>query len=171
MREKAHGSGREARSGVTRRRACGLWCASMLAMAAVWVWGAPAQAALVHPFSSQLRGRPHQPFSSLLCGVDVDPASGEVYVADAGAVAKEEEERPAIEVFSSGGSFLGKIDKLGKVPETENEFFSFREACSTAINDTTHHVYVTNDGEGEGIEENEKEAVFVYTAASGKFTF
>lgn len=125
------------------------------------MWGATAQAALVHPYLSQLTGRESEPFSKLLCGVNVDPATGEVYVADSGAEVNEEA-KPAIDVFSAASAFIGMIDK-GVGPE-----WQFREACSTAVNDTTHNIYVANAGEGEGTEEAEKEAVFVYAPKEGE---
>jgi hypothetical protein len=125
------------------------------------MWGATAQAALVHPYLSQLTGREAEPFSESLCGVSIDPATGEVYVADPGAEVKEES-KPAIDVFSSASAFIGMIDKGVGVE------FAFREACSTAVNDTTHNIYVANAGEGEGTEEAEKEAIFVYAPKEGE---
>jgi len=149
-----------------RRRAArlGLGGALCALVGALALCAGPAQAALVHDYTSQLTERPGEPLSPLLCGVNVDPASGEVYVADPGAEVKEEE-KPAIDVFSSAGAFVGKIDKGAGLE------WVFREACSTAVNDTNGHIYVANNGEGEGEEEAEKAAVFVYTQEAGKFKF
>jgi hypothetical protein len=143
-------------------QARGWWSAPCVLIAWLLMWGAPAQAALVHPFVSQLTGPPGEPFSSLLCGVNVGPVSGEVYVADPGAEEKEKE-RPAIDVFSSSSALVGKIHKSGEG--------GFREACSTSVNDTTHRVYVANAGEGEGAAEDEKAAVFVYSQIGSEFKF
>jgi hypothetical protein len=145
-----------------------LWCAALCAVVGgLLTWGASAQAALVHPYVSQLSGPPGEPFVSL-CGVGVDPGNGEVYVPEPAAELKEES-KPAIDVFgsiSSGSTFIGLIDK-GVGAE-----FAFHEACSTAVNDVAQHIYVTNNGEqGEVPEEDEKDVVFVYTPAAGKFKF
>jgi WD40-like Beta Propeller Repeat len=148
------------------RHARGRWiCALCVLAGGLLTWGAPAQAALVHPFVSQLTGPPppSEPFSKILCGVNVDPASGDVYVADPGAEPKPGIEKPAIDVFSSASAFVGPIHKSGEG--------GFREACSTSVNDTTHRVYVANAGEGEGAAEDEKEAVFVYSHTGGEFKF
>jgi WD40-like Beta Propeller Repeat len=151
-------------------RQLGRWLALTLSvMAGVLVWAAPSQARLVHPYLKQLTGTPQEPFSSLVCGVTVDPGTGEVLVSDPGAVTKrEEEEDPAIDVFSSNLAFVGQINK-GVGAE-----WIFREACSTAVNDTTHNVYVANLGEGSGEEraEDERQAVFVYSpSGGGKYKF
>src|SRR2546421_3348477 len=168
--DREQGIGSEATHRDERRRVGAIRSAALCLICALAgglsLPSAPAQAALVHPFTSRLTERPGQPFSGALCGVNIDPASGEVYVADPGAEVKEEEQ-PAIDVFSYAGSFIGKIDKG---PGLE---FRLHEACSTAVNDTNHRIYVANDGEfgGEPIEESERELVFVYTVAEGKYKF
>jgi hypothetical protein len=126
---------------------------------------APSQAAVVHPYISQLIGTPKEAFSEELCGVSVDPGTGEVLVSDAGALKPNEEEDPAIDIFKSTNTFVGQINK-GAGPE-----WFFREACSTAVNDATHNIYVANVGEGSAEAEDEKEAVFVYNPSGGKFKF
>ncbi|MFI4984445.1 MAG: hypothetical protein ACHQAV_00485 [Solirubrobacterales bacterium] len=132
--------------------------------------GASAQAALVHPYLSQLTGPPGEPFTGLVCGVNVDPASGEVYVPDLGALGKGEVEQPAFDVFSAAGAFINKIDKGAEAE------FRYHEACSSSVNDTTHNIYIANPGEGEDtkeapLAEDEKEVVFVYTPNLGKYKF
>lgn len=150
------------------RRAARRLSVALCVLAGALAWAVPSQAALVHPYVSQLTGTPQEPFSELLCGVGVDPGSGEVLVSDPGALKKNEEEDPAIDVFGSNLAFVGQINK-GVGAE-----WIFREACSTAVNDTTHNVYVANVGEGSDSEEraeDEKEAVFVYSPNAGKYKF
>jgi hypothetical protein len=154
-----------------RRRLQRRWCAALcVVIVGLLMSGASAQAALVHPYVSQITGPPEEPFggfSGALCGVSVDPATGEAYAADPGAEPKELE-KPSIDVFSSatsGSTLIGRIDKLVGAEAI------LHEACSTAINDATQHIYVANTGEAEGAEEAEKADVLVYTPAAGKYKF
>ncbi len=126
-------------------------------VASLSLCGAPAQAALVHPYLSQLTG-PGQVGKTLasfgpLCGVNVDPATGEVYVADEDATLPHEEERPAIEVFGPSSALVGKILKGSEDAELEG-------GCSTAVNDTTGQAYVAVSG---------ADLVYVYDESDGKF--
>jgi hypothetical protein len=124
-----------------------------VAVASLIACGAPARAALVHPYLSQITGSGKVgktlPSFGALCGVNVDPASGEVYVANPSGSF----EAPAIDVFGPSSSLIGKIDKGPEGSELEG-------ACSTAVNDTTHEVYVA---------ESEADLVYVYDEDSGKF--
>jgi DNA-binding beta-propeller fold protein YncE len=93
-----------------------------------------AQAALVHPYLSQLTGTSAGPFSEILRSVAVDPASQDVYVADEG--------KNAIDVFNSVGEYQSEISGT----ETPAGFFS--DPTSVAVNDTTGDVYVASDTGG-----------------------
>ncbi|MHB8235344.1 MAG: hypothetical protein ACYDHT_11895, partial [Solirubrobacteraceae bacterium] len=101
-------------------------------------------------FLSQLTGeKSNRPFEPDICGVSVDPASGEVFVADP---AKK------IFVFSSAGVLTGKIQKkLGE------------GACNIAFNDTNHRIYVANPGSEEGKSIPQKAAAFIYTLVAGAY--
>ncbi|HEX3433889.1 MAG TPA: NHL repeat-containing protein [Solirubrobacteraceae bacterium] len=121
----------------------------LLAVCALFGASAASQAALVHPFSSQITGeKATKPFA-FLCGLNISPGTGELFAADAGK----------IDVFDSTNAFLRKLGKRG-----ESE-----AACSTAVNDTTQTLYVANPGEGEPERPSQKEAVFVYALVAGKY--
>ncbi|MGH2864523.1 MAG: NHL repeat-containing protein [Solirubrobacteraceae bacterium] len=94
--------------------------------------GNRAQAALVHPYLSQLTEAHGEPFSSQVCGVKVDGSSQQVYVADLG--------EGMIDVFESSGEYIREIDGSATAEE------SFLEACSTAVDDTSGRLYVADSG-------------------------
>ncbi len=123
--------------------------ALLLASLALLGVSAASQAALDHPFLSQIAGeKANKPFE-FLCGLNASPGTGELFAADAGK----------IDVFDATNAFLRKIGKRG-----ESE-----EACSTAVNDTTQTVYVANPGEGEPERLSQREVVFVYALVAGKY--
>jgi hypothetical protein len=105
-------------------------CVSFLAFA---FWSSAALAAFQHPFLSQLTGAPGN--SRGLCGVTVDPASQNVYVAN------PEIQDSAIDVFSSLGVYQSLITGMG----TPNSSFS-SSACTTAVSDVSGDVYVADSG-------------------------
>jgi hypothetical protein len=121
--------------------------ALLAATALLLAWVTPAGAALVHPFQSQLTGPGpgHKPetFSKNACGVYVDPGTQEAYVSDAAI-------SPVVDLFTSAGTFTSQI----KIKTEEGE------PCSTAVNDTTHNVYVA---------ESLEDVVRVFENAGGKF--
>jgi hypothetical protein len=123
--------------------------AALCTMTGALLCSAPAAlATLQHPYLSQLTGTPtgpsgeSLPFSESLCGVTVDPASQNVYVADPG--------NDAIDIFSSSGAYQSSITGLG-IPT--GPFSS--NACSTAVSDITGDVYVADSG---------PEVVYVFNA-------
>jgi hypothetical protein len=120
---------------VGRRALCAATIATL--MASVVLLCAPsAHAALVHPFLGSL-AKGKRPFSPEVCGVSIDPATGEILVADPeGGV----HEIPAIEIFSSANEFVRKVTGSG-TPEEE-----FEEACSSAVNDKNGILYVADGG-------------------------
>jgi DNA-binding beta-propeller fold protein YncE len=130
-------------------------------------WAASAQAAVVHPYQSQLTAPTAKgvvPWFGL-CGMGIDPGTGEIYLAGA-EVETKEEGFPAVEVLLPTGEFVGSIRAKGE------GFEYFEEACSTAVNDANGQIYVANAGTGEGETLEEKDAVFVYAnAGGGKYTF
>jgi hypothetical protein len=113
-------------------RRIGIFCATVGAFLAC---AAPAAlATFQHPFLSQLTGTPAGLFSENLCGVTVDSATQNVYVADPGS--------DAIDVFSSAGVYQTQISGL-KVPLGS---FSPLFACSVGVNDTNGDVYIADSG-------------------------
>jgi DNA-binding beta-propeller fold protein YncE len=95
--------------------------------------GAPAQAAIRHSFQSQITEAKGGRFSEMLCGVAIDPASQDLYVADPGA--------NAIDVFDSADAFQSEINGVS-IPT--GPFSAF--ACNSAVDDTTGDVYVADSG-------------------------
>lgn len=93
---------------------------------------ANASAALLHPFLSQLTGTAAANFSHPVCGVAVDPANQNVYVADAGD--------RAVDIFDSSGAFQSQITGLA------TEAGSFNTPCSIAVSASTGQTYVADSG-------------------------
>jgi hypothetical protein len=109
-------------------------------LATLVIGATSAQAALVHPYLSQFAAGPRE-----VCGFSADPANGDLFAAQGDRV----------NVFSSAGTSLGRIVKGPGSSELEGG------ACSSAVNDTTHQVYVA---------ESEMDLVYVYNESGGKFT-
>ena len=108
-----------------------------------------ALAEFQHSYLSQLTGTPSGSFSESVCGVTVDPASQDVYVADPGS--------DAIDIFNSAGVYQSQITGLS-IPSGP---FSGRNACSVAVSDTTGDVYVADSG---------PDVVYVFNALGGYVT-
>jgi DNA-binding beta-propeller fold protein YncE len=89
-------------------------------------------AATTHPYLSQISGIPGEAFDERVCGVAVDPANQDVYVADPG--------KGAIDIFSSGGVYQSQIS-IGTSGQ-----FNLYKTCSVAVSDTTGDVYVADAG-------------------------
>jgi hypothetical protein len=103
----------------------------------------PASAALNRPYLSQLTGTPSGPFGGV-CGVTVDPASQDIYVATGNA----------IDIFSSSGTYKSQIpDSAG---------------CSVAVDDSTGNVYVAVNEAVSGLNEGRYGLVYEYDS-SGKY--
>jgi hypothetical protein len=118
-----------------------LWAVLLIA-AALALCCASAQAADVHPYLSQLTGSPTGPFgetvpfSEHVCGVTVDPASQDIYVADPG--------KNVVDIFNSAGEYQSAINGAG-IP---GGHFSETRACSVAVDDSTGDVYVADSNAG-----------------------
>jgi hypothetical protein len=110
---------------------------------------ASSEGALVHPYVSQITGENKSHSFSALCGINIDPTSGEVFAVDEGK----------IDVFDSTNKFLRKIRKLREA----------EDSCSTAANDTNHRLYVANPGESTPEQFFEEEVVWVYDLVGGKY--
>ncbi len=136
-------------------------------LAGVLLWSAAAEAALVHPFIGTIQ-KNKKGFSEEVCGVSVDPASGEIFVSDPGL--------ENVQVFDKSGALLAgrtissiqvveeeteqektareekekvEIEK-GKTPkEVAGKFEKeeLEEFCSTAENDKNGHLYIADGGE------------------------
>ena len=140
-------------------------CAAMLV--GMLVWSGAADAALEHPYIGSF-AKNKKGFSDEVCGASIDPASGEIAVADPGASV------PSLEVFSEAGTFLRRIasvqipeeelkeEKLereekekkeiekGKTPKEPAGKFEkeeLEEFCSTAVNDNNGYLYIADGGE------------------------
>jgi DNA-binding beta-propeller fold protein YncE len=115
----------------------------------------PALAEVVHPYRTDLTGTPtgpggaEVPFGDV-CGVTVDPATGDLYVADP--------DNNVIDVFSAAGVYQRQISGAGIPsghfgPTGLNPYTGevvFGGACSVAVSDKTGDVYVAesvSDGE------------------------
>lgn len=146
--------------GVRRPRTAVLGALGAVLMAML-LWGSSADAALVHPFLGQLvkpkpakQKDPSPRFSPEVCGVSIDPGSGQIYVSDAAAGVAENakreefEEIPSVEIFNSSNEHIRRLDGHN-TPEEE-----FEEFCSTTVNDKSEVLYVANGG-GEVIYEFE----------------
>jgi hypothetical protein len=146
----------------------GLLSAGLAMLGAVFIalllWSASAQAALVHPFLGQLtkpkpakQKDPSPRFSPEVCGISIDPGSGQLYIPDPGAGVAENakheefEEIPSVEIFNSSDEHIRRLDGHN-TPEEE-----FEEFCSTTVNDKSKVLYVA-DGGGHVIYEFESKA-------------
>ncbi len=114
---------------------------------------APAQAAIAHKYVSSLTGEPSASFGADVCGVTVDPATGDVYVAD--------RENNAIDIFAPAGA--GAYTYKSQISGESIPFGSFGNAfpqapCSVAVSDVTGDVYFAGSSENGG----STEAVFVF---------
>jgi hypothetical protein len=112
--------------------AVALLCATAGALALA---SAPAFAVIQHAYLSQLAESPSGPRSESeepVCGVTVDPATQDVYVA--------EPANDAVDVFSAAGRYEFQISGMG-VPSGS---FSPVQTCSVAVSDVTHDVYVAD---------------------------
>jgi hypothetical protein len=161
------GAGRAvaARTRITRRSllACGAVLGALLV--GTVIWSSVADAAFVHPFLGTV-AKNKKGFSEEVCGVSVDPGTGEIAVSDP--------EVESVEVFNKAGTFLHRIANL-QVPEEESsvekaereekekkeiekgktpkevagkfEKEELEEFCSTAENDRNHELYIADGGE------------------------
>jgi WD40-like Beta Propeller Repeat len=166
---------RGARAISRRKRARRLRSASLAVLGAatlaMLIFGAPADAALVHPFLGNI-AKSKAGLSQEVCGVSVDRAGGEVAVSDPEAGSAEV---PSVEIFDKSGTFLRKIASI-QVPEEETESEKaereqkekaeiekgktpkepagkfekeeLEEFCSTATNDKNGELYIADGGEG-----------------------
>ncbi len=104
---------------------------------------APTQAAITHKYISSLTGESGGSFGTNVCGVTVDPATGNVYVAD--------RENDAIDIFepSGAGAYTYK-SKIGGMSIPSGSFGNaFPQApCSVAVSDVTGDVYFAGSSEG-----------------------
>lgn len=112
--------------------------------------GAPAQAAIAHRYLSQLTGTPTGSFGSNVCGVTVDPASQDVYVADPRS--------DAIDIFNSSGVYQSRITGQG-IPQ--GSFSEDLGTCSVAVSDKTGDVYFA---------QSRARVVYVFNASGGYVT-
>ena len=94
-----------------------------------------ALAAFQHNYLSQLTGTPDGFLSVHACGVAVDPASQDIYVADLGS--------DAIDIFDSMGVYQSRITGTS-IPS--GPFSEGIRGCSVAVSDTTDDVYVADSG-------------------------
>jgi hypothetical protein len=108
-----------------------------------------AEAAIQHHFLSQITEAGGKPFEGSVCGVAVDPATQEVYVADPG--------RNAIFIYSSKGKYEREISGLS----ITGGKFNPNSACSLAVDDKTGDVYVADAGPG---------LVYVFNSLGGYVT-
>jgi sugar lactone lactonase YvrE len=145
------------------RRACLVALGAFLL--AMLLSSTAADAALVHPFIGNI-AKNKKGFTDEVCGVSVDPASGEVVVSDVGA--------ESVEVFDKSGVFLHKISSIlvaeeetaqeklereekakkeiekGKTPKEAAGKFEkeeLEEFCGTVVNEKSHDVYIADGGE------------------------
>jgi NHL repeat/WD40-like Beta Propeller Repeat len=124
--------------------------ALLVSIALLLLLAASSQAVLVHPYLTQITGeKTTNPFE-YVCGINIDPASGELFTVDAGKV----------DVFDSSNAFLRKIKK-----QYEDE-----EDCSTASNSANNTLYVANPGLSEPEKRPDtEEVVFGYKLVGGKY--
>jgi len=113
------------------------------------------------PISLAPDGRPHQPFSSQLCGVNADPASGKC--SSPTRCRSQREDRPAIDVFDSLGSFIAGSTNWQSAGKRRRILHPPR-SLQHAVNDTSHRVYVATTAKAKASKKAKKEAVFVYSA-------
>jgi hypothetical protein len=146
-----------------------LLCGAVLGVLLVGMimWSSAADAALVHPFIGTV-AKSKKGFSEEVCGVSVDPASGEIFVSDP--------EPDNVQVFDKTGTYLPtrtissvqvveeeskteaelreekekkEIEK-GKTPkEVAGKFEKeeLEEFCGTAVNDRNGDLYIADGGE------------------------
>ena len=143
-------------TGFYRRLGTLLASISLLAFAALALSASPALAEVVHPYRTQLTGTPtgpggaEVPFGDV-CGVAVDPATQDLYVADP--------DNNVIDVFSSAGKYERQISGAG-IPSHEFGHTGaayhgeevFGGACSVAVSDKTGDLYVAEaEAVAEGV--------------------
>ncbi len=111
---------------------------------------APAFAVVQHAYLSQLVESPTTQHTyegeEAVCGVAVDPATGDVYVAEPG--------NDAVDIFSAAGKYESQISGLS-IP---GGAFSPNQTCSVAVSDVTHDVYVAD---------SDATVVYVFNALGG----
>jgi hypothetical protein len=156
-------------TGFYRRLGTLLASISLLAFAALALSASPALAEVVHPYRTQLTGTPtgpggaEVPFGDV-CGVAVDPATQDLYVADT--------DNNVIDVFSSAGKYERQISGAG-IPSHEfghtgaayhgEELFG--GACSVAVSDKTGDLYVAESvAEHEGYGAHQPGFLYVFGA-------
>jgi len=110
---------------------------------------APAQAAIAHKYVSSLTGEPGGSFGTNVCGVAVDPATGDVYVAD--------RENNVIDIFEPAGA--SAYTYKSQISGVSIPFGSFGNAfiqapCSVAVSDVTGDVYFAGSSENGGSTED-----------------
>jgi DNA-binding beta-propeller fold protein YncE len=175
-----YGAMGSARGGMRLWLACATLLGALLIVVTLWSPTA-AQAALTHEWLGNIAGKngfskeasPKKGFSPEVCGVSVDPASGEIFVSDPEAGSAETAQ---VEVFDKSGAPLAgrsilkaqiaeeetaeevaereaneKADReKGKTPKEVAGKFSEREEleefCSTAENDKNGHLYIADGG-------------------------
>jgi len=117
---------------------------------------APAQAAIAHKYISSLTGEPGGFFGSEVCGVTVDPATQDLYVADPG--------NNVIDIFEpSGGDYTYKSQISGSsVPG--GSLIDENGPCAVAVSDVTGDVYVTLGPQPVNAEGYETPSVYVFDA-------
>ncbi len=103
---------------------------ALCAAVAALLCGAPAHAAVTHHLLYQIKGTSSEAFKRA-CGVAVDPATQDVYVADT--------ESDAIDIFNSSGAYQSQISGMS-VPLGH---FS-NNICSFAVSGKTGDVYVAD---------------------------
>jgi hypothetical protein len=138
-------------------------CAAMLV--GVLIRSGAAEAALEHPYIGTI-AKNKKGVSDEVCGVSIDPGSGEIAVSDPGV--------EGVEVFDRTGAFLRKISSVqyveeetvtekaereekekkeiekGKTPKEPSAKFEkeeLEEFCSTAENDRSATLYIADGGE------------------------
>jgi phosphodiesterase/alkaline phosphatase D-like protein len=123
---------------------------------------APARAAIAHKYLSQLTGEPGG-FSADVCGATVDPATGDLYVADVG--------HNAIDIFEPAGAGYTYESQISGMSIPYGSFNTNGEGeygqwdCAVAVSDVTGDVYLTAvDPEQEQINSNADAVVYVFNA-------
>lgn len=92
-----------------------------------------AFAVMRHEYLSTITGTSSGPFSPRVCGVTIDPATQDVYVSDP--------EADSIDIFSSTGKYESQISGMSVPAGAFDEY----QACSLAVSDVTHDVYVDTE--------------------------
>ena len=139
---------------------------SLCLLAGLLVGAASSQAALVHPFVSQLTGTPQEPFSGLLCGVSVDPGTGEVLVVGRRSAEQARRRRP-------GDRHLQFDQRVHRADQQGRRFGMDlpRSLQHRGQRLDPQHLRRESRRVSGGELEDEKEAVFVYKLTAGKYKF